>query len=705
MADEAVLKEFLVQLGYKIDAASQSQFTNSLLFITNQTIQFARSIEGFVDRVVGATSRMANSLEQLYFASQRTGASAEELQTLGQAAAATGSSVAGMQGAIEQFAQYMALNPGAGSILAHLGIDPNQDPGEIFNQLGKVFAQMKAEGRQYEANLYAQQLHIPYREILSLENPDFQRQQNMFRQIYMAAGYTDKSYQALTKSAHEFANQMRYVTSAFEVLKTMLAASLFKSLHDDLEKFRILLIQNFPRIQAFIEDLARVILRLANGFISLIAAMGDAVRWFDQLSTSSQHMVEAFGAAFAILLAGKPQVMILAYALLYLLALLQDYQRYKEGKAHFIDWKAYQPIIDKLAEFGKQVDNIVNKLGGWQTVLISIIALLGATKLLGALSSITGGFVSLGKVLPTWEAVGPLMALLGRLSLVGLVAWLASKFIGAGPIDEQFQREQGDKWQDEHPDEGKPDWVTRHLYGTTLGRILGINQAVDKQNAGKDIMKRLVDMNVNPTLAAGMAANAAFESSGDPMVTNSTGHTGLFQYDQAGQERFFKMFGHRMNDPTIGQTPQGRDQLINEQLKFALADQAQWSKGQGPLAAPAGLTPQQQDDLAEAQGKNWDLYFERSEDVNDPNGPGAESRAVTARHIYRNYYNTTHNTSNTTNTDTSNDTTNKPSITVAPNTTINVIGGSDPHKTAQSVADHQARVTQDATHSAQGATR
>jgi hypothetical protein len=61
---------------------------------------------------VAFTTKIASGLDELYWASQRTGATVAGLQSVGYAASQTGSSAAAARGSLESLARFMRTNPG-----------------------------------------------------------------------------------------------------------------------------------------------------------------------------------------------------------------------------------------------------------------------------------------------------------------------------------------------------------------------------------------------------------------------------------------------------------------------------------------------------------------------------------------------------------------------------------------------------------------
>lgn len=67
------IKDFLVSLGFDIDEAGASKFDSVLAGTTANAIKMGLAVEGAALTVVAFTAKIASGLDNLYWASQRTG--------------------------------------------------------------------------------------------------------------------------------------------------------------------------------------------------------------------------------------------------------------------------------------------------------------------------------------------------------------------------------------------------------------------------------------------------------------------------------------------------------------------------------------------------------------------------------------------------------------------------------------------------------
>ncbi|HET6804874.1 MAG TPA: hypothetical protein VFH59_05455, partial [Frateuria sp.] len=89
----SVIREFLVRLGYKVDSTGERKFIDGVKHVTEETQKLGLAAAAAATAVAAAVTKMASNLEDLYFMSQRTGASAQNIKAIGFAASQMGSSV------------------------------------------------------------------------------------------------------------------------------------------------------------------------------------------------------------------------------------------------------------------------------------------------------------------------------------------------------------------------------------------------------------------------------------------------------------------------------------------------------------------------------------------------------------------------------------------------------------------------------------
>ncbi len=368
MANNAdIIREFLVSLGWKIDEGGQRRFANTIALQTVKVQELARGLEETASKVIEFVSHVADGLEKLYFASLRTKASAENIQSLGFAAGQMGSTAEAAQGSLENLARFLRTNPGGEGLLGSLGVQTQQTNGElrdtsaILHDLGKRLAQMP----YYRANAYAQTFGIDERTLLALREGlgEFGSE---YTALLRSVGLDSQS---AAKASHDFMNGLRGVRATVEVLAMRVASNALPALTGFAVRLRQNLINNLP----WISD---VLSRVLKGTMSLIGIVGQLggrameivggiIAWWSRLDTSSKTLIGTIGgllAAWKLLNLGfllSPVGMIAALGAA-IIALYDDYRVWQEGGKSFINWSEWEPGLEKAKG---AIDNLVEALG------------------------------------------------------------------------------------------------------------------------------------------------------------------------------------------------------------------------------------------------------------------------------------------------------------------------------------------------------
>lgn len=169
MAD-GILKEFLVSIGFEVNEQQYRRFTDLLDRATeslrNLAVEGAAAAFVLAEAVNGITDKM----DQLYFSSRRTGASAQNLTAFGQAATQVGVSAEAANGALENMAHILRTRPGTGGLLGMMGIDARGDKVQVAFQLLDRLKQLSDKGAYYQAAQYGAMFGIDERTLFQMIN-------------------------------------------------------------------------------------------------------------------------------------------------------------------------------------------------------------------------------------------------------------------------------------------------------------------------------------------------------------------------------------------------------------------------------------------------------------------------------------------------------------------------------------------------------
>ncbi|WP_447347343.1 transglycosylase SLT domain-containing protein [Shigella flexneri] len=346
------LKDFLISLGFNVDEAGAKKFDAVVAGTTLKAIELGVKVEAAALSVVAFTAKIASGLDDLYWASQRTGATVEGIKQIGYAVSQVGGSVDGARGSLENLARFMRNNPGAEGFLNRLGVQTRdasgnmRDMATIFTGVGQRLSSMP----YYRANQYAQMLGLDENTLMAMRRGIGQFS-GEYTAMAKAIGY---NADVAAVSANKFMTSLRSFGLMAGMARDKIGSSLADGLAGSLDRLRRQILENFPKIEGAItagvkgvlwfgEIIGRVVYRL-------IQLTGDIINWWKSLGTETRQVIEVFGAlmvawrllntAFAMSPIGR--VFMLGAALI---GLYDDYRTWKEGGQSLIDWGKWEPGI------------------------------------------------------------------------------------------------------------------------------------------------------------------------------------------------------------------------------------------------------------------------------------------------------------------------------------------------------------------------
>ncbi|WP_323116944.1 lytic transglycosylase domain-containing protein [Klebsiella quasivariicola] len=346
------LKDFLISLGFKVDEAGARKFDAVVAGTTLKAIELGVKVEAAALSVVAFTAKIASGLDDLYWASQRTGATVEGIKQIGYAVSQVGGSVDGARGSLENLARFMRNNPGAEGFLNRLGVQTRdasgnmRDMATIFTGVGQRLSSMP----YYRANQYAEMLGLDENTLMAMRRGIGQFS-GEYTAMAKAIGY---NADVAAVSSNKFMTSLRSFGLMAGMARDKIGSSLADGLAGSLDRLRRQILENFPKIEGAItagvkgvlwfgEIIGRVVYRL-------IQLTGDIINWWKSLGTETRQVIEVFGAlmiawrllnsAFAMSPIGR--VIMLGAALI---GLYDDYRTWKEGGQSLIDWGKWEPGI------------------------------------------------------------------------------------------------------------------------------------------------------------------------------------------------------------------------------------------------------------------------------------------------------------------------------------------------------------------------
>ncbi|MHV99541.1 lytic transglycosylase domain-containing protein [Escherichia coli] len=418
------IKDFLVSLGFDIDQAGANKFEAVLKGVTANVLKVGAVVEGAALSIVGFTTQIANGLDKIYWASQRTGASVQGIKALGYAASQTGASAESAMSSLEGLAGFMRSNPGAEGFLNRLGVQTRDASGKM-RDTAAIFTGVEQKLNNmpyYRAKQYAQMLGIDENTLMAMR-----RGMNGFTADYQSMlQKTGFNADKAAVQSNKFMTSMRGLTSLFGIMRDKIGSNLAGGLAGSLDSLRRRILDNFPKIEETLTRVIKGVIWLANAFTRMawrvIQAAGSVIDWWKKLDDGSKKFLMTIGAiliAWRLLNAaflkspiGLITTLILAIGLLY-----DDYQTWKEGGKSLIDWSKWQPEIDQAKKVFKWLRDkfleLKDNLGGWKNTLTILFGFLAGAKLVSMLTGIgrlVAGFMGLGK------AIGGSIGGLGKLA-------------------------------------------------------------------------------------------------------------------------------------------------------------------------------------------------------------------------------------------------------------------------------------------------
>ncbi|MFX0768989.1 lytic transglycosylase catalytic [Escherichia coli] len=398
------IKDFLVSLGFSVDDAGAKKFGSVLAGTTANVIKMGMAVEGAALSVVAFTANIASGLDNLYWASQRTGATVQGIQSIGYAVSQVGGSVDAARTSLESLSRFVRNNPGAEGFLNRLGVQTRdasgnmRDMAAIFTGVGQKLSSMP----YYRANQYAQMLGIDENTLMAMRRGvgDFSGQ---YSAMAKAIGF-NADQAAL--SSNRFMTSLKSLGEMAGMARDKIGSNLADGLAGQIDNLRKKIIENFPKIEVTITKVIKWILWLGEivGRVAfrIVDGVGDIIEWWGKLDAETKTLIEVIGglvvamrilnSTFWMSPIGLITGLIVALGLLW-----EDYKTWKEGGNSLIDWEKWQPAIDKAKDaitwLRDHLLELKDGVGGWQNaleLLATFIAGVWISKVTGAFSRLAG---------------------------------------------------------------------------------------------------------------------------------------------------------------------------------------------------------------------------------------------------------------------------------------------------------------------------
>lgn len=373
------IKDFLVSLGFSLDESGYQKFNSVLTGATANAIKMGLAVEGAELSVVAFTAKIASGLDQLYWASQRTGATVQGIKQIGYAVSQVGGSVDAARGSLENLSRFVRNNPGAEGFLNRLGVQTRdasgnmRDMASIFTGVGQKLSSMP----HYRANQYAQMLGIDENTLMAMRRGvgSFSGQ---YSAMAKAIGFNADQAAA---SSNRFMTSLKAFGEMAGMARDKIGSRLADGLAGSIDTLRKQILDNFPKTEGVLTKGIQWILKLAgviNHLIFRLIKGADQLRsWWGSLDQSTRDLIKLFGAltvALRMLSSAfwmSPVGIITALAGAIVL-LWDDYQTWKEGGKSLIDWEKWKPEVDAALKMVRDLQDTVTDLSKALAKLLGI---------------------------------------------------------------------------------------------------------------------------------------------------------------------------------------------------------------------------------------------------------------------------------------------------------------------------------------------
>ena len=313
MADD-VLKSFVVSLGWKIDREGERRVTEAIGSVTKQAALLATALGAAALAATAAVAKIAAQFDNLYFTSQRTGATVQNIKGLAYAFGQVGGSGAGAVSAIESFSRSMRTNPGIRQFVRDLGV-ATEAGGKTRDSVDVLTDAIDAIQKKHPYYVGAQMASL-----LGIDEQTFNtvsrygKEIKEFRAEYERTARTvGLNNDAAAASSNKFMTALRGLQAAAQAVAEKILTDLSPVLTKFLEDIRAWIEKNPETIEKAIRAIIAAAVALVTAFTDIARALTPVAQGFQKIAESltGKDGLEAAMTAFAAFLVGSWLVKIL----------------------------------------------------------------------------------------------------------------------------------------------------------------------------------------------------------------------------------------------------------------------------------------------------------------------------------------------------------------------------------------------------------
>jgi hypothetical protein len=224
MANENVLQSYLASIGYQIDEDAYRKFKANLVDTGKRVVELGEKFEklavvaaGVATELTASVLKIAGTMDRLYFATQRTGSSAKNIQALEYGAQQIGVAAETARASVEGMASALRMNPGLIGLLKSMNINPDKDKVEVLIDLVDRLRRMPF----YQGAQYASMFGLDPQTLFMMEK-NFDQLKKAMEDNKKVNPIDDEK----VKRFHDFMEKVRELTNKLEILANVAGARL-----------------------------------------------------------------------------------------------------------------------------------------------------------------------------------------------------------------------------------------------------------------------------------------------------------------------------------------------------------------------------------------------------------------------------------------------------------------------------------------------
>ncbi len=279
-----VIKEFLVSLGFQIEANQERKFTASVGSATKSVVALGVAAAAASAAIASAVIKISRSFDSLYWQAQRTQTTVSQIKAVSYAVSQLGGSAESAGSSIETFGKNLKWNPGFEGFLKQIGVVTREN-GKLRDSVAllKDFAStIKGRSRAEQMGL-AEFAGIDLKTLEALQSGDLAKRMAEHSATLKRLGVNEDD---AARKANALQVALGKLSDTLASVGTLLLDRFGPGLTRTFEKLDEFILQNSDKIVAFFEKLGRVAEELAGIFEKILEVLGPLWQKFDNLTQS-----------------------------------------------------------------------------------------------------------------------------------------------------------------------------------------------------------------------------------------------------------------------------------------------------------------------------------------------------------------------------------------------------------------------------------